>query len=125
MLFQPTVLNHLAKWSNTPIRGGVAGQDCFSFAMSWAAPHLLTWEYRSYRDVRRLLRQEGYTRLENYVDAQLTQVDAPEDGDVITVDGTDGFPAFGLWFDDKAWVPGEDGKIAGSEMKLKKAWRWQ
>jgi len=125
-MFEPTLLNHIAKWSNTKIRGGVSGQDCFSFAMSWAAPHLLVWQYSSYRDVRRLLRQEGYASLEDYVDASLRRVEHPQDGDVVIVDGSDGFPAFGLWFDEKAWVPSpENGKIAGSKIEPKRAWRWR
>lgn len=128
-MLAPTVFNHIAKWSTVPIRGGVSGQDCFTFAMSWVrdsgGPDLTKWQYSDYRDVRRLLKQEGFKTLEAYVDSELTNTNQPKDGDVIIVKSTDRFPAFGLWFDGKAWFStGKDGKIAGSETPILKAWTW-
>lgn len=129
-MIAPTVFNHIAKWSTIKIDGGVSGRDCFAFAMSWVkaagGPDLTKWEYHNYREVRRLLRREGYPDLPAYVDTVLTPTTEPRDGDVVIVKSTDAFPAFGLWFDDRAWfATGKDSKIAGSKTDVIKAWTWQ
>jgi hypothetical protein len=128
-MLMPTVFNHIAKWSTVSIQGGVCGYDCFTFAMSWVkasgGPDLTNWRYCDYREVRRLLQQEGFSTLEGYVDSKLIPTDSPKDGDVITVKSTDRFPAFGLWFDGKCWVAtGKDAKIRRSESPFIRAWTW-
>lgn len=108
MVQKESIAAYIAKHEGMPFVRGY--NDCFTFAMRWAGPVLLSqYPYHTATQALAMMRDMGCKKGWQVFDRHFPQIDSPVDGCLIAVDSDESLGGCGIWHDGKSYTISKQG----------------